>query len=81
MADRLNQNIQKFTAEGQFLTVMSPKGNGYPTDTAGLTIGKGMLCVADCSNHCIQVLNSDLSVSNTFNWKARQWFIGPWGIA
>ena len=82
VADRLNQNIQKFTAEGQFLTVMGIKGNGFPTDLA-LNTQKVMLYVADCSNHCVQVLNSDLSVSYTFgkqgNGKGQ--FIGPWGIA
>ena len=87
VADTHNNRIQKFTAEGQFLTAVGKYGSGplqfnYPTDIAFNTINNKVY-VADSSNKRIQVLNSDLTLSSIFgkegNGKGQ--FIHPCGIA
>ncbi len=70
VADSNNHRIQKFTAEGQFLTSVGTRGNGrlqfyYPR---GLTFNatKDKVYVADTYNHRVQVVNSDLNFSRSF---------------
>ena len=83
VADTFNHRIQKFTAEGQFLTAVGP-GLQFicPSDIAFNTINNKVY-VVDFGNHRIQVLNSDLTFSSTFgkqgNGKGE--FSCPWGIA
>ena len=76
VADTGNHRIQKFTAEGQFLTAVGTKGNGplqfyFPSDIA-VNASNGMVYVANTDNHRVQVLNSDLTYSSTIG-KRRQW--------
>ena len=87
VADRLNNRIQKFTAEGQFLTAVGKPDSGppqfsFPTDIAFNTINNKMY-VVDFRNHHIQVLNSDLTFSSTFGKQGsgKGQFSYPWGIA
>ena len=68
VADTANGRIQKFTTEGQFLAAVGKKGSGplnltRPTDIAFNTINNKVYVV---DNHCIRVLNSDLTLSSTF---------------
>ena len=80
VADTLNNRIQKFTAEGQFLTGSEPLQFRGPTDIVFNTINNKVYVV---DNICIQVLNSDLTFSSAFgergNRKGR--LCCPWGIA
>ncbi len=69
----INNCIQKFTAEGQFLTYVGTRGNGrlqfnYP---CGLTFNatNDKVYVADTNNHRVQVLNSDLNLFSSFGEK------------
>ena len=67
VADSCNHRIQKFTAQGQFLAAVGAEGRGplqfyYPRDIAFNTSNKRFY-VAEYQNHCIQVLNFDLSTS------------------
>ena len=87
LTDTYNDHIQKFTAEGRFLTAVGKEGSGLlqfsnPTDIAFNTINNKVY-VVDCGNHRIQVLNSDLTFSSTFgkegNGKGQ--FRSPCGIA
>ena len=87
VADIANYRIQKFTAEGQFLTAVNEADSGpmqfnFPTYIAFNTINNKVY-VVDSSNDRIQVLNSDLTFSSTFgktgNGKGQ--FGCPLGIA
>ena len=87
VADTFNNRIQKFTAEGQFLTTVGKYDSGplqfsYPTDIAFNTINNKVY-VTDSSNNHIQVLNSDLTFSSTFGKEGngKGHFHYPWGIA
>ena len=65
-----DKRIQKFTAKGQFLTAVGTKGSGplqfdEVWDIA-INTSNNKVYVVDSSNHRIQVLNSDLTFSNTF---------------
>ena len=69
VADSDNHRIQKFKAEGQFLTAVGSKGSlplqfNEVRDIAINTINNKVY-VVDNINHHIQVLNSDLTFSNT----------------
>ena len=70
VADAFNHRIQKFTTTGKFLTVVSTKGSGplkfnLPYDvTFNATNNK--VYVVDNLDHCVQILNSDLTFSSTF---------------
>ena len=64
VADCNNHHIQKFTAAGQFLTAVGTKGN-TPCDIT-FNIRKNKAYVTDSGNHCVLVLNSDLTHSSTF---------------
>ena len=70
VADNKNHRIQKFTAKGQFLTAVGTKGSG-PLQFNGMmniaiNTSNNKVYVMDYSTHCIQVLNSALTFSNTF---------------
>ena len=70
VADSGNHRIQKFTAEGQFLTAVGTEGSGplqfsCPSDIAI----SDKVYVVDFRNHRVQVLNPDLTFSNTFGKK------------
>ena len=85
VADRLNNRIQKFTAEGQFLTAAAGSGHlqfNCPTDIAFNTINNKVY-VVEKLNHRIQVLNSDLTFSSTFGRQdnSKGQFSYPYGIA
>ena len=67
VADSGNHRVQKFTAQGQFLAAVGAEGRGplqfhYPRDIAFNTSNKRFYVVEN-GNHCIQVLNFDLSTS------------------
>ena len=85
VADRLNNRIQKFTAEGQFLTAAAGSGPlqfNCPTDIAFNTINNKVY-VVEKLNHRIQVLKSDLTFSSTFGRQdnSKGQFSYPCGIA
>ena len=87
VADNDNHRIQKFTAEGQFLTAVGTKGSeplqfNEVRDIA-INTSNNKVYVVDTYNHRIQVLNSDLTFSNTFGkyGKIKREFVYPWGIA
>ena len=70
VADNDNHRIQKFTAKGQFLTAVGTKGSrplqfNQVRDIA-INTSNNKVYVVDTYNHRIQVLNSDLTFSNTF---------------
>ena len=71
IADRGNDRIQEFTMEGECLSCVGSHDNGllqfsYPR---GIAVNKttGQVYIADQCNHCVQVLNSDLTFSHTFS--------------
>ena len=81
VTDHHNHRIQKFTAEGKFLAAVGTRGSGplqffYPGDVA-FNPSNGMVYVVDMCNRRVQVLNSDLTFSSTFEEKGSE----PWGIA
>ena len=87
VADRGNCRIQKFTASGQFLSEVGGKGNGplqfnCPMEIAFNTVNKTVY-VVDELNHRVQVLNSDLTVSNKFgkSGSGKGQFKEPGGVA
>ena len=69
VTDAINNSIQKFTMEGEFLAIVGSEGNGklqfnYP---AGVCVHpNGKIFIVDSDNHRIQVLNSDFSLSHIF---------------
>ena len=70
VADTYNHRIQKFTANGQFLSVIGMKGSRpfefcYPMSIK-FNAFNGKFYVVDNSNVRIQILNSDLSFYRTF---------------
>ena len=70
VADNDNHRIQKFTAEGQFLTAVGTEGSGpLQFNNVGdieINTSNNKVYVVDTYNRRIQVLNSDLTFSNTF---------------
>ena len=70
VADYHDHRIQKFTAEGQFLTAVGTKGSGplQFTNTSDIAISDKVY-VVDSGNCCVQVLNPDLTFSHTFGKK------------
>ncbi len=78
VADSNNNRIQKFTSSGQFLKVTpfsSPDGIAFNSSN-------NKIYVADRGNHCVQVLNSDLTYSSTIGRQGsgNGEFSYPWGI-
>ena len=88
VVDCHNHRIQKFTAEGRFLAAVGTKGSeplqfSHPTDIA-INTSNNKVYVIDHGNHCVQVLNSDLTFSSTFGKKdlsGKGQFSCPYGIA
>ena len=65
-----NHSIRKYSPEGRLLASVGTKGTGRlqfhdPRDIA-INTRNNKVYVADCTNRCIQVLNSDLTFSTTF---------------
>ena len=87
VADHGNYRIQKFTAEGQFLTAVGTEGSGplQFRSVMDITINaiNNKVYVVDKENHCVQVLNSDLTFSSTIGKEGGQKgeFSHPCGIA
>ena len=75
VADCNNHRIQKFTAKGQFLTAEGTKGSGSlqfnEVRDIAINISNNKVYVVDNINHRIQVLNPDLTFSNTFGKRGR----------
>lgn len=69
VADYSNRDVQKFTAEGQFLVTSSrkamPQQFSCPTDVAFNACNQ-KIYMLDKNKHCVQVLNSDLTHCSTF---------------
>ena len=69
VADRDNHRIQKFTAKGHFLTAVGTKGSGPlqfdKVEDIAINTSNNKVYVVDTYNHRIQVLNSNLTFSNT----------------
>ena len=87
VADRDNHRIQKFTAKGQFLTAVGTEGSGplqfdQVVDIA-INTSNNKIYVVDNINNRIQVLNSDLTLSNTIGkcGSSKGELVYPWAIA
>lgn len=87
VVDSANHRIQKFTAEGRFLTAVGTQGSGpqqlsYPVDIA-LNASNKRFYIVDNDNHRIQILNSDLTFYGAFGkkGKGKRQFHDPCGIA
>ena len=85
ITDSWTHCIQKFTAGGYFIKEVGTNGSGplqfdFPSDVAS---ANDKLYVVDGNNHRIQVLNSDLTLFNTFGSKGshKGQFNHPRGIA
>ena len=84
VADTGNHRIQKFTAEGQFLTAVGTKGIRPLQFTKPSDIAiSDKVYVVDSGNHRVQVLNPDLTFSHTFGKKGsgKGQFEAPGAIA
>ena len=87
VADNGNHRIQKFTAEGQFLTAVGTNGSGPlqfdKVQDITIDTSNNKVYVVDTYNHRIQVLNSDLTFSNTFGKRGKNKgeFVYPYAIA
>ena len=87
VADSYNHRIQKFTAKGQFLTAVGTEGSGplqfNQVRDIAINTSNNKVYVVDNRNYRIQVLNSDLTFSNTFGkyGKNKGEFNFPWAIA
>ena len=87
VADGANHRIQNFTPEGQFLTAVRAGGKGllqldYPSYIVFNAANKKVY-VTNWDNHCVQVLNSDLTFSSSFGKRGsgKGQFDCPYGIA
>ena len=87
VADCCNYRIQEFTMEGECISCVGTKGKGplqfcYPK---GIAVNKttGQVVVAEDSNNCVQVLNSDLTFSHMFFSRGlgQREFKGPTDVA
>ena len=80
-----NHRIQKFTGDGKFITAVDRKGNKQFSSPTGVTINhrNRRVYICDQSNHRIQILNADLTFSDSFGSCGRGdgQFTYPWGIA
>ena len=81
-----NNSIRKYSPEGQLLASVGTRGTRplqfhAPRDIA-INTRNNKVYVADCNNHRIQVLNSDLSFSTTFGkqGKDKGQFDSPSGL-
>ena len=70
VVDGNNYRIQKFTPDGKFITTVGKKGNNPLkfNDVTGIAIHplNKKAYIVDCSNHRLQILNSDLTFSSSF---------------
>ena len=75
VTDSHNNYIQKFTVTGEVIAV----GVGSCSNPIGIDIHphNKKVYVVDNNNHCIQVLNPDLTFSHHFRGKVHH----PWGLA
>ena len=67
VTDAINNSIQKFTMEGEFLAIVGSEGKDELQfdNPAGVCVHpNGKIFVVDSDNHRIQVLNSDFSLSH-----------------
>ena len=87
VADCNNHRIQKFTANGQFLSAVGTRGEGSQQfnnlrEIAFNHVNK-KLYVADCSDNCVLIMNSDLTFFAKFGKKGsgKGQFNSPNGIA
>ena len=82
-----NSCIQKFTAGGKFLIAVGQRGNKHLefTNPYGVTINhrNRKVYISDTSNHRIQILNADLTFSNSFgsHGSGDGQFTYPWDVA
>ena len=87
VANSYNHRIQKITAKGQFLTAVGTECSGplqfNQVRDIAINASNNKVYVVDNRNHRIQVLNSDLTFSNTFGkyGKNKGEFNFPWAIA
>ena len=70
VGENTNNSIRKYSPEGQLLASVGTEGTGplqfcSPEDVA-INTRNNKVYVADCSNHRVQILNSDLTFSATF---------------
>ena len=91
VVDGDNHRIQKFTAEGRFLTAVGRKGYrsgqmqiefDYPNGIA-ISHKDKKVYVCDTSNHRVQILNEDLTFSSSFGGSGSGdgQFNYPWDVA
>ena len=87
VGEETNHFIRKYSPEGKLLASVGTEGTGplQFDNTYGIAINtrNDKVYVADCFNHRIQVLNSDLTFSTTFGkqGKGKGQFDFPTGIA
>ncbi len=82
VADNDNKRIQKFTSSGQFLKVTRDVQFSVPGGIA-FNSSNNKIYVTDYNNHCVQVLNFDLTYSSTVGGRGsgNGEFYHPWGIS
>ncbi len=82
VVDRDNNRIQKFTSSGQFLNVTSDVQFSCPYCIA-FNSSNNKIYVTDRANHCVQILNSNLTYSSTIGrpGMGNGEFSFPWGIS
>ena len=70
VVDEYNHRIQKFTEDGKFLTAVGQKGNKHLafSGPVGVAINhrNRKVYISDTSNHRTQILNANLTFSNSF---------------
>ena len=87
VADECNQRIQKFTSDGRFITAVGKRGNkplefSHPVGIVVHPHNKKVY-VTEHNNHRVQILNPDLTFSNTFGSRGGDngQFKNPWDVA
>ena len=68
VVDSWNHRIQKFASDGAFITATVTSKEFYFQHPAGIAIhpSSKRVYVADNNNHCIKILNPDLTLSSSF---------------
>ena len=69
VVDGGNNRIQKFTADGKFITSVGSRGDKRLQFSIPVGIGIGpseKVYICDCNNHRVQILNPDLTFSTSF---------------
>ena len=86
VVDRNKHRILKFSADGQFLTVVGSEGSNplQFSEPRGIAVNKSSnkVYVVDTENNRVQILNSDLTFSSTFGQKGsgKGQFDWPYGV-